>query len=338
MCKEARGVNMRKTIHLCLSSHEEIMYRSEADLIMGFNCLALAILETESRLMGEGFMTTHHHYLVQTDDYEAVAHKNRYAYTRYFNAKYSRKGPLGESRCFALEVEGEYHTLSALNYVLRQGLHHGLSATPFGYPHCSANAFFRKEMGKDFTPPLLSPSGRKKYLPHNKQLPLNYRMDKNGMILREDIVDTSYVERLYVTPRSFCFYMNRVTDEKSIQKQKEENDLPPVTLSAIESGVKEFDVEKSLRQEYGRVDTGRMTDLELCRIIDDICVPRIARHDAGATIYTLSKTQREDIGNALLRAVQDVRCGAVYSRSSLADFFEDRKVSDAQIRRCLALE
>ena len=328
---------MRKTVHLCLSSHDEVMYRTEADLIMGFNCLALAILETESRLMGEGFMSTHHHWLAQTDNYEALAHKERYAYTRFFNAKYRRKGPLGEPQHFPLEVEGEYHTLSALNYVLRQGLHHGLSATPFGYPHCSANAFFRKELGKDFTPALLSTSGRKKFLPHNKQLPLDYRMDRNGMILREDIVDTAYVERIYMTPRSFSFFMNRITDEKSIQKQQEENDRPLVTLETIEAGVKGFDVEEALRQEYGRVDTGRMTDLELCRIIDDICVPRFALHDADATIYTIPESTKEDIGNALLQALQDARRGTIYGRSSLADLFEGRKVSDAQIRRCLAL-
>ena len=40
------------------------MYRSEADLIMGFNCLAAAVLRTESRLMAEGFMANHQHYLV----------------------------------------------------------------------------------------------------------------------------------------------------------------------------------------------------------------------------------------------------------------------------------
>ena len=115
---------------------------------MGFNCLALAVLETESRLLAEGFMTTHHHNLVQTDRYKELMYRSRYAYARYFNAKYSRTGQLGENKYFSLEVEGLHHTIAALNYALRQGLHHGLTSTPFEYPHCSANAFFRKELGK----------------------------------------------------------------------------------------------------------------------------------------------------------------------------------------------
>ena len=172
---------MRKTVHLCLSSHDEVMYRSEADLIMGFNCLALAVLETESRLLAEGFMTTHHHYLVQTDHYKELMFRSRYAYARYFNAKYSRKGQLGERQYFSQEIEGLFHTTAALNYVIRQGLHHGLTSTPFEYPHCSANAFFRKELGRHGETQLLRDSTRYQYLPKNKSLPADrYRMSAIG--------------------------------------------------------------------------------------------------------------------------------------------------------------
>lgn len=45
---------MRKTVHLCLSSHDEVLFRNEADLIAGFNCFAVATLTTESRALAEG--------------------------------------------------------------------------------------------------------------------------------------------------------------------------------------------------------------------------------------------------------------------------------------------
>ena len=100
---------------------------------MGFNCLALAVLETESRLLAEGFIPTHTHKLVQTDDYKELMRRERYSYSRYFNAKYSRKGRIGEKEYFRLETEGLFHTQTALSYVIRQGLHHGLANTPFAY-------------------------------------------------------------------------------------------------------------------------------------------------------------------------------------------------------------
>ena len=64
------------------------MYRNEEDLVMGFNCLALAVFDTESRLLSEGFIPTHNHKAVQTDDPIILMKKERYTYTRYFNAKY----------------------------------------------------------------------------------------------------------------------------------------------------------------------------------------------------------------------------------------------------------
>lgn len=185
---------MRKLYHLCRSSHKEVMYRNEADLIMGFNSLALAVLETDSRLIAEGFISTHNHKAVQTDDHYVLMRKERYTYTRYFNAKYHRRGSLGEKNYFYTEIEGLHHTRTLLTYVLRQGLHHGLASTPFGYPHCSANTLFRKELGKDFTPNLILDEDRYLYLPEHRVIPLKYRMDQNGLLLREDVVDHAYAE------------------------------------------------------------------------------------------------------------------------------------------------
>lgn len=76
---------MRKTVHLCLSSHDEVMFRSEADLTIGFNCFALAALTTESRALAEGRMSTHHHSMAQTDNAKELMYRNRNAYSRYFN-------------------------------------------------------------------------------------------------------------------------------------------------------------------------------------------------------------------------------------------------------------
>ena len=97
---------MRKTYHICLSSHDEVMFRSEADLIRGFNSLAVAVLETDSRLLSEGFMSTHFHGLIQTDNSAETMHRARYAYARYFNSKYRRSGRLGEKQHFSLIIEG----------------------------------------------------------------------------------------------------------------------------------------------------------------------------------------------------------------------------------------
>ena len=327
---------MRKTVHLCLSSHKEIMYRDEEDLIMGFNCLAFAVLETETRLLGEGFMTTHNHKLVQTDNVVALSQKDRYAYSRFFNAKYSRSGRLGEKYVFEVEVTGIHHTTVALNYVLRQGLHHGLAATPFGYPHCSVSSFFRKDLGKVLAPELIADANRYKYTPNRKALPSCYRMARSGLILREDIVDTAYVEELYVTPRNFLFQMNRITDEKIVQEQKEENSRPPVTIETIERGVSVFNIKDALLGELGRVDRSVLGDLDLCRIIDTVYLKRFLKENEKQSIYCLSPEKRAELGNMLWRDIEQRRLHSIMP-SEMRSLVSGRKASVAQIRRCLAL-
>ena len=49
---------MRKTYHLCLASHDEVMHRSEEDYIYDVNCMALAILRTGSRGLADSVMST----------------------------------------------------------------------------------------------------------------------------------------------------------------------------------------------------------------------------------------------------------------------------------------
>ena len=320
---------MRKTCHLCLSSHDEVMYRSEADLIIGFNCLAIAVLETESRLLAEGFLSTHNHSLVQTDNEKELAFRSRYAYSRYFNTKYKRRGRLGEKEFFILDIEGLHHTLAALNYVNRQGLHHGLATTPFEYMHCSANAFFRKELGKDFEPKLMADSKRNRYLPSNVYLPSKYRMDESCLLLREDIIDIAYVKQLYISPRSFLLQMNKVTDPRDLEEQRKENDTPPVTMDAIETGVPDYDANTARHCEYGKVDRSRMTDIELCTLIDVRIIPD--GQGERTTIYDLPLFKRERINEWLLKESRRGR----YDRKNC--ILGDKYITENQLRRCLCL-
>lgn len=319
-----------KNYHFCRSSHDEVMYRSEADLIIGFNYLVYAALETDSKLLADGFLSTHHHCITRTDSPELLIKRHRYAYTRYFNAKYHRRGSLGEKRYFLLELDGLYHTQTAFSYVLRQGLHHGLTATPFEYKHCSVNSYFRKELGKTDNTTIIDNEKRHQFLPRNVIIPTEYRMDKNGLLLREDVIDTSYVESVYVSPRNFLYQMNRITDEKIIKEQQDENSLPPITISSIEKGVPDFNPQKVFIQEAGRVNHNLMTDIELCHIIDDIILPRrFFKNEQEASIYLLSKEKRASIGASIWE-----ECHNRNPRNSL---FSGKIVTESQLKRCLVI-
>lgn len=333
---------MRKTYHICIASHDEVLYRTEADMIRGFNCLAETVLFTESRLLAEGFMSTHRHIIVQTDDPVYFVQRDRYAYSRYFNARYGRSGRLGERNAFITEIDGLVRLLTALNYVNRQGLHHGLAATPFAYPHCSVNSYYRKDFGK-VSPNeslLMPPKLRQRFLTRNVIVPERYRMDQNGLLLREDVIDTGYVEQIYISPRNFLFQMNRVTDERVEEDQrKEESDTPIITIDLIEQGVPDADRKQLLLNELGRVNTSLITDLDLCRLIDAYYVPRMKGRDERSTLYALTQAERAALYREIERDIQRARFANTDDRRTLVGKagLSGKRVTPAQLQRCLVL-
>ena len=321
-----------KVYHICLASHEEVMFRSTEDLNMGFNCLAVAAIGTESSLLAEGFLTTHYHGLLRTSSLEAATRAGRNAYSRFFNTKYHRRGRLAERKFFYIEIDGLHHTMAALNYVIRQGLHHGLAATPFGWPHCSANSFFRKDLGKFSVPELLPDCHRQRYLPSNVKIPSGYRMTSEGLLLREDVLDVPFVEQLYTSPRNYIFQMNKITEDSDIARQQGENTTPPVTLESIESGVPGFTQKDYKANEYGKVNRSLMTDLELCSYIDNVIVPRYIMDSQAASVYLIPEHKRAEICESLWDESQQARW-----RSDLKSIFSRKYITRAQLCRCFCV-
>ena len=280
---------MKKTFHLCLSSDDEVMFRDEEDYNRGFNCFALALYKTGSTGLVESFMSNHTHQLVQTSDPNKFMGAFRMPYTKYFNRKYCRSGKLGEPVHFTMEIQGLYHHLAAMSYILRNGLHHGLAPIAYGYPHCSINAIFQKEMGKHSERELIPQNSFYRHIGRNVDFPDNYKMSSSGLFLRESVLDIAQVENMFATPRAFDFYMNRKTSEDWMKEQaKDNNQSAPVTLGLIESKVQMTSEKDMLIFEGGRMDYKKISDIELCKEIDTI-----TREDfKKPSIYSLTHDEK----------------------------------------------
>lgn len=253
---------MKKVFHLCHSSKEEVLFRSHDDYNWGFNCYALALYKTDSCSLADAHMSNHRHLVAQTDSPEKMMRINRLAYTRHMNTKYRRKGPLGESGYFCMELDGFYHILAAISYTLRNALHHGVAPTPFGYPHSSTNMIFREQLGKMSDFQLLGRKQRHNYVGRNVNIPDGFEMDKSGLFLRNGITAVQQVELLYGTPRNFIYYMNRPSDDKWLEEQNEDKvSASPVTIDLIEQGVSLTSYDAMLKNERGRADYKRLTDI-----------------------------------------------------------------------------
>lgn len=236
---------MKRSFHLCLSAHNEVMFRDEEDYNKGFNTFALALYRTNSTGLVESFMSNHVHFLIQSESPEDFM---------------------------------------------------GAFRMPYAYPHSSANVIFQKDMGKSPTSDLLPRESFYRYIGRRLQCPDSYKMSTSGLFLRESVLDIPQVENMFMTPRTFDYYMSRRTSEDWINEQsKDGNDSPPITLDSIESQTYMSNSKQMLINEGGRLDYKKITDIELCTEID-----RIIQNDFGKqSVYLLSPAEKRDISNLM---------------------------------------
>ena len=295
------------------------MFRNVDDMNYAFNSLCSALYKTDSICLAEAFISTHHHGCYLTSLPRELMHIHRTSYTKYFNNKYGRTGSLGEKGFFMQEIDGLRHQVSAITYVLKNPVHHGISATPFAYPYCSANAFFRKDLGKDFSPRLLTSELIRMSLPRRAEFDPSWKMGTEGVFLRESVLETAMVESLYSTPQAFNYMLSRKSGEDWVKEQDMDSvSCPPVTLENIESPLftggsgKEDSLFHMLQNERSRFNRSVMTDLRLCGIVD----MELASGKAPRTVYQLSNEEKICLANEIHRRFH---CGK------------------EQIRRCLAM-
>ena len=302
---------MKKTYHLCLSAGEEIMFRDLEDYNRGFNCFALALYRSNSTGLVESFMSNHFHLMIQTEDPKEFMYNMRQPYSKYFNRKYCRNGRLGEKHHFQLEISGLHHHLAAMSYTLRNALHHGVSPIPYAYPHSSVNSIFRKEMGKISDERLIPQKSYYKYIGRRAEYPSSYKMNKNGLFLRESVLDIAQVENMFVTPRSFDYYMGRKTSEDWQKEQSKDNlQIPPVRLEDIEAGARMQTLEAMMINENGKGNYRKISDIDLCIEIDQFILPEFGK----GSVYLLSDQEKRKIAELL---------------------YKKYHINEMQIRRCL---
>ena len=107
--------------------------------------------------------------------------------------------------------------------------------------------------------------------------------------------------------------MTRKTTEEWLQEQdKDEVMLPRITLEVIENNSTQANINEYLKNESGRINFNKISDVELCMRVD-----KISREEFGVkSIYQLSLEDRLKLARRL-------------SNSTF--------VSSSKLRRCLAL-
>lgn len=300
---------MKKSYHICFTSHDEVMFRSEEDHGAFLNLMALRGFATGSEWLMDAEMSTHVHLNPFTDMPCELARRLRMSYTKWFNHRHSRKGRMGQKGTYVLEVNGFYHQMVLDNYIGRNGLHHGAAPTAFGYPFCSTKSLFPRELG--FELEVAVPYSRSEIiscLPEHADFPDEYLMNSSGVFIRESFMELKRTEQYYGTARNYLYQMNRLTGDGWAVDQERDNTGPPLTLGMVEYADARS-VAEMLKHESGKLfRPDRLQDIDVCRLIDNDFL------HGTKSVYLLTDSERRRIYRVLR---------------------EEYHLPDAQIRRCL---
>lgn len=283
----------KKLLHVVMTSHDEVIARDEEDFNVMLNLIALAAASCNVELLADAEMSTHAHLGGYFRNEGEFVRRFKNSHTSYFNHKYHRSGRLWDKGFYSTELVGINRIITAISYILRNGLHHGQAKTAFGYRFCSVNDVFPEDRGIKITPPLIFKDFQKTYLPEHAVVPEHFQMGQDGVFLRRSFMNIELVEHFFKTPRSFLFCMNRLTGEEWM-KEQDEDGIAGKRIGLEDIEIQERTMSKLLQNEKG-FGSNVKSDLEVCALADSML-------PAGKTIYTVDDAARRHIAEYLYRA------------------------------------
>lgn len=287
----------KKLYHLCASA-PEIMFRVPEDYIQGINRACLSAYRHDTHLLAYAFMSNHFHIIAETANPDVYIGSIRNGYTKWFNHKYGRQGPLGYISFHSVELTTADHILDGITYVLRNGVHHNIAHYPSGYPYSSAKYYFMKDFGLEFKyNPVLTWKEQREHLPWATKLPPGFTLDNSGLLIQEHILQSAMVEHYYGTARNFSYFMNKTSAKEW------------ATLN-IESWMGEKAKELIDKERYNsRVK--KVNDIQICLYID----AWLSKNKRGASYVTLTRSEKMSLAKQLMQ----------------------KRATTGQIQRCLAI-
>lgn len=246
---------IEKLYHVC-NLGQRVVFRNEDDYVMAINRLASCAFATASEIWAYAIMSTHFHIIVRTARIAELMNMYKRGIAIWHNKKYCASISLDVSHRL---LSNPREIITALNYVLKNPLHHNVCELPFKYPYSSVNCYFKQEMereeyfaGEKSSAPDIKPSqcANRKYRKcfGSSIVPDDYSLIGGVMVRPESFVAVPNVRSLYKSSRNFIYNMN------SALKEEEDmfSDGKPNSVSLF----------------------GRISDRNLCAQIDSTIAPK----------------------------------------------------------------
>ncbi len=257
--------NKNKIYHICNVS-PKVIFRDEEDYLIAICRLAACAYATSTEIWAYSFMSTHFHLVVRSNNIVRFIKMFKINISSWHNNKYINDIRINIGKRELLN-EGEIRT--AMNYVLKNPVHHKIVNIAFKYPYSTAHIYFKEYICTDeyfegerpikhFQKPsdLQGRTYRKLFASH--QVPDSYMVYGEKIVIPDSFVKTAIIEKLYSNARDFMYHMNKPLQEELDMFDKED-------VINVAKNIGEFRVSLF----------GKLTDIQACKIVDEFVAPKL---------------------------------------------------------------
>lgn len=271
---------MRQEIYHINSHSSKVVFRNEEDFELAINRLAVCAMYTHTNVLAYCFMSTHFHLIIRTSSLEEFVEKYKRSITKLLNKRAGRRGSLFQVS--NRKIIGQNEMLIALNYVLKNPVHHKVSITPFSYPYSSINCYFREELLKPET------------MRHERKMIKCYANDLDCFTYRTifgayraadsfeilsyrlvnpiSFVDIQKTTAIYDSVRNFLYQINKpLSEETKLFKSNNEKNLIGSSAISLAGKFMDWDVCKWIDSEVYPKKVGELTKQELSLLWNIAC-------------------------------------------------------------------
>ena len=215
---------------------DAVMFRDDEDFTAGMNYVAIvASRHPRVKVVAFILMSNHVHFVLigAREDVEAFTLDFKVRYSLYFSRKYGVKGLLKRNKIDVREIETTPEAKEQIiAYVLMNCVAANICFQANQYPWGTGNIYFNpsRPVGRV----LGSMSGREKerlFHTNDNNLPSNWIVSDEGVILPQNYVDVEIVESCFRTPKRMGFFLQN--SSKAKKRLETDENLPAFTDQAI---------------------------------------------------------------------------------------------------------
>ena len=251
-----------KIYHICNLS-PKVIFRKEEDFLITITRLAVCAYVTHTEVLAYSVMSTHFHIVVRTDNLSEFLRLFKRSISTWHSHQYANAITLSVS---FRELHGRYEVQTAINYVLKNAVHHKICDIAFVYPYSSINVYFYSELNRreyflgEFVlqtykcPGDLSKREYKRLF-GSHAVPDTFQILAEMLVIPESFVKSDLVCKIYSSAKIFLYNMTKPLKEE---------------LEMFGDDVDGYNADSNLVALVGK-----LTDIEVCRVVDALISPKV---------------------------------------------------------------